>query len=191
MGGKPGGVRRNLEQKRQQQSDNINGISNSSAHNAAKVNIKQLKYMNINMVYGIYKQSGGVTYFRELLFDVNIMVRQHMDMVDILIKEKRKSLNIEAEPWISAELQRSTETSSTGNNKKEDVEEDINHRSIIQESVDLLKETLDMTEDSTRIKNCNDETIGIKMQILGRVNRKKMKNMQLTKTSMIEPTRTI
>ena len=118
--------------------------------------------MNINMVYGIYKQSGGVTYFRELLFDVNIMVRQHMDMVDILIKEKRKSLNIEAEPWISAELQRSTETSGTGNNKKEDVEEDINHRSIIQESVDLLKETLDMTEDSTRGKNCNDETIGIK-----------------------------
>lgn len=51
------------------------------------------------MTYRIYKILNGTIYFQELEVKVNTIIIQHTYIVDILIYEKKKSLNIAALPY--------------------------------------------------------------------------------------------
>lgn len=52
------------------------------------------------MTYGIYERVKNNMYFTELLENINIKMRQHSEMVDMLIYKKKKTLNTAAPPYL-------------------------------------------------------------------------------------------
>ena len=62
------------------------------------------------MMYGIYERMNGTIYFSELTERLETKMKQHADMVDILIYEKRKALNMAAPPYIPEERKTVTHT---------------------------------------------------------------------------------
>lgn len=105
------------------------------------------------MKYGLYQRIYGVIYFTELAVDINIIMRENIVMVDLLIMEKMQVLNKDAKPYIPAEKQTSkeahNENETVGNQEQQgkSIQEENKLASIVKESLELLCETVE--EDDT------------------------------------------